>query len=107
MLRDDEIQAIIERVDGRLGRVEGHDLQASAALERVDLSELGDGPLVLDMKPPDGIGGLDPREHASAGVGERNVELAAETIGNKARQLLESLPEQHRTHHIESISPEH
>ena len=30
------------------------------------------------MKPPDGIGGLDPRKHASPEVGERNVDLAAE-----------------------------
>ena len=42
--------------------------------ELVDMNELGTGPLAPDMKPPDGIGGLDPRTHASALVGGRNVE---------------------------------
>ena len=58
----------------------------------VDMAALGDGPLAPKMKPPDGIGGLDPREHASAEVGRRNVQLAAEAIGKKARELLEGLP---------------
>ncbi len=75
--------------------------------ECVDLGELGDGPLRLDMKPPDGIGGLDPREHASAKVGERNAELCAEAIGNKARELLASLPEDRRSFNLEAVSPEH
>lgn len=44
------------------------------------------------MKPPDGIGGLDPRKHASVEVGQRNVDLAAQAIGKKARELLETLP---------------
>jgi len=73
----------------------------------VDMSELGTGPINLDMKPPFGIGGLDPREHASAQVGERNVELAAEAIGRKAQELLlESLPPEERAFNIKSISPE-
>ena len=59
------------------------------------------------MKPPDGIGGLDPRTHASAAVGERNVELASEAIGRKARELLESLPEDQRSFHLEAIGPEY
>lgn len=75
--------------------------------ELVDLKSLGTGPLAPDMKPPDGIGGLDPREHASPDVGRRNVELASEGIGRKARELLESLPEDKRTFNLESISPEH
>jgi len=75
--------------------------------EHVDMSELPGGPMNLDMKPPHGIGGLDPREHASAKVGERNVELAAEAIGRKARELLESLPEDQRSFSLQSISPEH
>ena len=75
--------------------------------EAVDLSELGTGPLNLEMKPPDGIGGLDPRQHASARVGERNIELAAAAIGRKARDLLASLPEQHRAFRLPAISPEH
>lgn len=57
----------------------------------VDLQALGDGALALDMKPPDGIGGLDPRRHASVAVGRRNVKLASSAIGNKARELLAGL----------------
>ena len=75
--------------------------------ELVDLSELGTGPLAPKMKPPDGIGGLDPRKHASANVGEKNVDLAAEAIGNKARELLESLPQDQRSFRLKSVSPEH
>ena len=71
----------------------------------VDMSELGDGPINLDMKPPSGIGGLDPREHASAEVGRRNVELAAEAIGRKAQELLGSLPEDQRSFNLEAVRP--
>jgi creatinine amidohydrolase len=60
--------------------------------ELVDMAALGSGPLAPKMKPPDGIGGLDPREHASVEVGRRNVQLAAEAIGKKAKELLEGLP---------------
>lgn len=74
--------------------------------ELVDLSELGDGPLNLDMKPPSGIGGLDPRTQASSQVGARNVELAAEAIGRKAQELLASLPESHRSFNLPAVSPE-
>jgi creatinine amidohydrolase len=73
----------------------------------VDMSELGDGPINLDMKPPSGIGGLDPRKHASAEVGRRNVELAAEAIGRKAQELLASLPEDQRSFNLEAIRPGH
>ena len=59
--------------------------------DRVDMSALGDGPLAPSMKPPDGIGGLDPRQHASTEVGRRNVELASQAIGKKAQELLASL----------------
>lgn len=59
--------------------------------EQVDMSALGDGPLAPRMKPPDGIGGLDPRRHASPEVGKRNVELASQAIGRKAQELLASL----------------
>lgn len=58
----------------------------------VDLSALGTGPLAPNMQPPDGIGGLDPRQHASAEVGRRNVELAVQAIGKKAKELLATLP---------------
>ena len=74
--------------------------------DRVDLSELGMEEMALDMSPPWGIGGLDPREHASAEVGRKNAELAAGAIGMKARELLDSLPPEHRTPGIECISPE-
>ncbi len=73
----------------------------------VDMAELGDGPLAPDMAPPDGIGGLDPREHASAAVGKRNVELASAAIGAKARELLAGLPEEHRQFGIPTVTPEH
>ncbi len=73
----------------------------------VDLSELGTGPLAPKMKPPDGIGGLDPRKHASVNVGEKNVDLAAEAIGKKARELLGSLPEGQRSFRLKSLSPGH
>ncbi|MGC9347293.1 MAG: creatininase family protein [Anaerolineae bacterium] len=73
----------------------------------VDMQALGSGPLAPDMKPPDGIGGLDPREHASAGVGRRNVELASDAIGRKAQSLLASLPEEERDFRLDAISPEY
>jgi creatinine amidohydrolase len=73
----------------------------------VDMTTLGEGAINLDMKPPSGIGGLDPREHASAAVGERNVELASAAIGKKAQELLRSLPREHRAFSLERISPEH
>jgi hypothetical protein len=40
-------------------------------------------------------------------VGKRNVDLAAEAIGKKARELLESLPEDQRSFKLKSFSPEH
>ena len=72
----------------------------------VDMKELGHKSLAPDMKPPDGIGGLDPRKYASIKVGKRNVELCAEAIGKKARELLESLPEDQRNLNLEAVSPE-
>ena len=74
--------------------------------EPVDISALGTGPLALDMQPPDGIGGLDPRIHASAEVGRRNVELCAAAIGMKAKELLETLPEYQRMFNKSCICPE-
>lgn len=73
----------------------------------VDLSALGTGQLAPNMKPPDGIGGLDPRKYASTEVGKKNVDLAAEAIGKKAKELLESLPKNQRSFGIKSVSPEH
>jgi len=73
----------------------------------VDMSTLGDGPLAPNMKPPDGIGGQDPRKYASAEVGRRNIELASQAIGKKAKELLESLPPDERSFKLPAISPEH
>ncbi len=73
----------------------------------VDMSALGDGPLAPNMKPPDGIGGLDPRKHASADIGRRNVELASQAIGKRAKELLASLPEDQRASKLPAVSPEH
>jgi len=73
----------------------------------VDMSTLGDGPLAPNMKPPDGIGGQDPRKYASAEVGRRNIELASRAIGKKAKELLESLPPDQRSFKLPEISPEH
>jgi len=73
----------------------------------VDMSELGDGPMNLDMKPPSGIGGQDPRKYASAEVGRRNAELAAEALGRKARELLASLPEEQRSFNLKAVGPEY
>jgi len=75
--------------------------------DRVDIGELGDEPIVLDMSPPHGIGGLDPREHATAEVGRRNAELCAAAIGAKARELLESLPPEHRAFSLPTLEPGH
>jgi creatinine amidohydrolase len=75
--------------------------------DRVDMSALGTGALNLDMKPPSGIGGRDPRAEASAAVGERCVEIASDAIGQKARELLADLPQEHRAFRKVAISVEH
>lgn len=75
--------------------------------DRVDLGALGEGPLAPNMQAPDGIGGLDPRTHASVDAGLRNIELASDAIGRRARELLASLPPEERTFRLESVSPEH
>lgn len=73
--------------------------------ECVDMDELGTGPLAPNMQAPDGIGGLDPRTHATAAVGERNAELAATAIGLKAQELLASLPPEHRAFRLTALAP--
>lgn len=73
----------------------------------VDLSTLGDREIVFNMKPPEGIGGADPRKHASPAVGERKATLCSAAIGAKARELLESLPPEHRVFGKAAIAPEH
>jgi len=69
------------------------------------MAALGDGPLAPNMKPPDGIGGQDPRKHASAEVGRRNIELASRAIAKKARELLGSLPTARDTSPPRAITP--
>jgi creatinine amidohydrolase len=73
----------------------------------VDMSVLGEGALDEEGRPPTGIWGLDPREHASADVGRRNVELAADAIGAKARELLASLPADRRGFGLSALDPDH
>lgn len=88
----------------------------------VDMSELGTKPMVpynkeLGYQGEFGYQGLtegifngpDPRKHASVEVGWRNVELAAAAIGRKAKELLESLPEDQRAFRIHAgcISPKY
>jgi creatinine amidohydrolase len=72
----------------------------------VDMAALGHGPLAPNMKAPDGIGGMDPRKHASTEVGRRNVELAAQAIGKKAKELLASLATSEDGYRPPAITPE-
>jgi creatinine amidohydrolase len=73
----------------------------------VDLGELPVGEFDDGYRKRFGIGGLDPRVHASAAVGRRNCELAAQAIGRKAQELLNSLPPEHREFRLPAIMPEH
>ena len=73
--------------------------------DKVDIAALGDGEIVFDQKPPWGIGGIDPRIHASAENGERDITIAADSIGQIAQDLLASLPEDRRSFNIESLTP--
>jgi len=73
--------------------------------DRVHIAELGDEEIILDMRAPWGIGGLDPRKYASSEVGKRNVELASKAIGEKAKELLNSLKPEYRTTGIKKIEP--
>jgi creatinine amidohydrolase len=73
----------------------------------VDLKALGQGPLAPNMKAPDGIGGLDPRLHASAKIGKRKMELCAEAIGRRAQKFLRSLPARERGFRLKAVSPEY
>ena len=73
----------------------------------VDIDALGTEPLASNMQWPDGIGGLDPRVHASVEVGRHNVEHGVKAIGEKARELLNSLPEDQRSFRLPSVSPEY
>jgi hypothetical protein len=57
------------------------------------------------MQLPDGVGGLDPRIHASPEAGQRNVKLAVETIGQKARDLIASHPPDQQTFRLKAIDP--
>jgi len=62
--------------------------------ELVDMARIAEEDLESDEgRAEAGIGGLDPREHASAKVGETAVEKMADAIGRKAQQLLDGLTE--------------
>ena len=71
------------------------------------MQALGDGPLDPEWDKHQGIGGLDPRAHASAEIGRRNCELAARSIGEKARELLESLPPEERGFGLPELATEY
>ncbi len=73
--------------------------------EFVEMAELGEEEMVLDMRAPWGLAGEDPRVHASAQVGERNVELASAALGKKAQELLASLPPEHRNFRLDRLEP--
>lgn len=45
--------------------------------------------------------------HASAGVGRRNAEFAADSIGRKAKELLLTLPPGDRAFGLPAVAPEH
>ena len=75
--------------------------------EQVDLAVLGTAPLTPHQKPPHGIGGLDPRAHASVSVGRRNVELTSDSIGQKARELLATLPPSEQGFGLPALNPDH
>ncbi len=51
--------------------------------------------------------GPDPQKHASVEVGRRNVELASKAIGEKARELLNSLSPEYRSPHIRPVDSDH
>lgn len=53
-----------------------------AATDRTDVEK-------LQMKEPEGIGGWNPLNHASAELGQRIVQFCAERIGKKAIDILE------------------
>jgi hypothetical protein len=61
--------------------------------------------IILDMSPPHGIGGLDPREDASVEAGDRNIRLCSEAIDRETRMLLQSLQEEKCNFDIERIEP--
>jgi creatinine amidohydrolase/Fe(II)-dependent formamide hydrolase-like protein len=98
-----------------LSRGEGSDTDHAAKWETsnmlylypdlVDVALMGDRPLDEQERSRLGVWGHDPRVHASADVGERNVELAAAAIGTKARELLDSLPEGERSFSLDSLTP--
>ena len=54
----------------------------------VDMSTLGDGPIKFDMSPPHGIGGQDPRVHASAERGKKALKLNVERMAGILREAL-------------------
>lgn len=54
-----------------------------------------------------GIDGIDPREEASLEVGRRKAELVVDAIGQKAKELLLSLPAEYRKFNLPSFDSRH
>ena len=73
--------------------------------ELVDMGTIEGKDLTFNMEPSWGIDGLDPRKYANAEVGRLNCRLCAESIGKKAKELLESLPPAHRNFNMEKLEP--
>jgi creatinine amidohydrolase len=72
----------------------------------VDISALGTEDFALDMSPPAGIGGLDPREHASPEVGQKKAELAAAALAAKANELYAGLSDVAKDRDMGPITPD-
>ena len=68
----------------------------------VDLGELDARPLSTQ-----GVDGIDPRQEASPEVGQRKAELVVDALGEKARELLLSLPAEHRRFNLPSFDSQH
>ncbi|MCJ8329251.1 MAG: creatininase family protein [Lentisphaeria bacterium] len=72
----------------------------------VDIAALGTETFALDMSAPYGIGGMDPREHASPELGEKKADLASAAIAAKAQELFEGLSQEAKDKDTGAITPE-
>lgn len=70
-----------------------------------ELVELNDLDVPTDKLFQGGIDGIDPRKGASSEVGQRKAELVVGAIGQKAKELLFSLPAEHRNFNLSSLDP--
>ena len=73
--------------------------------ELVELSSLENVPAEGLLER--GIDGADPRKEASLKVGRRKAELVVDAIGQKAKELLLSLPAEHRAFNLPSFDFQH